>query len=170
MIERITKNCTLLVVTLLVLAGCEWGSKKDTGSSSATSDKLLVVNVLSPELYNDAHIAGSINVPLADLQNTAQKWDKNAAIIIYCSNYTCSASTGGARILKNSGFTNVSAYEGGMAQWHQLAQEDNTYAVEGPAKEDYLKVKVSAPSQPTAEDVTIISAQELRDKLRGNKN
>lgn len=169
MVEKITKKFGLFMVALSLLAGCNWsGSKED--KATAASSKILVVNVLDASLYNDAHIAGSINVPLADLQNAAQKWDKEVPVVIYCSNYTCSASAGGARILQGLGFKNVSAYEGGMAQWYQLSREDNTYGVEGPTKEDYLSVKVTPPSHEAAQDVKIITAQELREQLRSDKN
>lgn len=157
----------LLVAPFVFLAGCGWGGNTEEQKtvSAAATPKILVVNVLQKELYDDAHIAGSINVPLADLQKAAQKWDKEVPVVVYCSNYQCSASTGGARILKNLGFQKVAAYEGGMAEWYQLSREDKTYPVEGPAKEEYLSVKIAAPVQTTAEDVKIITAQELRDQL-----
>jgi rhodanese-related sulfurtransferase len=167
MVEKVIKKCVFLAVPLVFLAGCWGGAKNEQKTTNSQPDerKLLVVNVLDKALYDDAHIASSINVPLAELQATSQKWNKDTAIVIYCSNYTCSASSGGARMLKKLGFNNVSAYEGGMAEWYQLSREDNSYAVQGAAKQDYLGVKVPKPSESHS-DVKIITAQELRDQLR----
>lgn len=168
MIERIIKSCMVFMVPLVVMTGCNWGNKTEgeKPASSASTSKIIVINVLPKELYDDAHIPGSINVPLANLQNAAQTWNKEVPVVVYCSNYQCSASAGGARMLKNLGFKNVSAYEGGMAEWYQLSREDNSYTVEGPAKQEYLSVKIAAPAAPEHADVTTISAQSLRDQLR----
>ncbi|HLB41034.1 MAG TPA: rhodanese-like domain-containing protein, partial [Candidatus Babeliales bacterium] len=61
----------------LLLAGCGWA----TGSTN----QLLVINLLDPELYQDCHITGSVNVPFEQLENYAQKLSREREIIVYCS-------------------------------------------------------------------------------------
>lgn len=169
------KNRALLIsvvgFSLLILGGClssEKSGKKDgaaeVSSQTAPDNKLKVINVLEKKFYDDAHIAGSINVDYADLEKEAAGWDKDATIVVYCSNYACTASSGAARILTGLGFNDVRAYEGGMAEWYQLSKQDAAYAVEGPSKEDYLAMMVKKPSG-AAEGVKVITAEELKELL-----
>ena len=120
---------------------------------------LRVINVLSKDLYHDAHIAGSEHVDYGDLIHVAQKWNRDTPLVIYCSNYQCTASGQGAKELKKLGFTNVRAYEGGTAEWYQLGQSDPAYVVTGPAQQSYLTMVVRDPG--IFSDVEKITAQEL---------
>ncbi len=85
-----------------------------------TPDAPLVINVLNKELYDQCHIDGSINIPLAELSAQAQGWNKDVAIVVYCSSAECSASTRAALILINMGFTHVEVYPGGTKEWREL--------------------------------------------------
>lgn len=167
MIKQVAKILSLFVIAgLVVVSGCGWGEKKKDAqaSSVAPSSKIRVINVLEKNYFDDAHIAGSEHVPLADLKKVSQSWDKEVPVVVYCSNYRCSASSGGARVLKEAGFKEVYAYEGGMALWYQLAQKDPSYKFEGPAREEYLLTVVpEIPSQdPT---VSVITAEQLKGRL-----
>ncbi len=117
----------LLVTGLLFvgLPGC-WNKEKKDG--------LVVINVLDKELYDDCHIKDSINIPFEMIEEQAATIDKNAHIVIYCSNYQCSSSEYAARKLCDQGFCNVSVYEGGTAEWYQEG-----LPVEGSHKKAYLK-------------------------------
>ncbi len=121
--------------------------------------QLLVVNVLDSELYDDCHIEGSINVPFEQLEHFAQHLDRNMQIVLYCSNYKCTASVFGARVLKSMGFVHVWAYEAGMAGWYQ----EKLPSV-GPAKQAYLTME-NKPFEDESEKELIISTQELQKKL-----
>jgi len=136
--------------------------KKSQGS-------LIVVNVLDKKMYDDAHIKGSIHVDYSDLTKEAQKWDKNATVVIYCADYLCGASYSGAQQLAALGFKDVRAYEGGMAEWYQLHQKDSAYELEGPAQLGYLAVASKKPNvHHEGTQVKEISAQELRDLLKAS--
>jgi len=102
----------------------------------AGQKKLLVINVLSPDSFKDCHIKGSINVPLDKLEEYVQQEDRDIPIVVYCGSYQCTASDKAYRLLKNMGFKNLWAYEGGMAEWYQLG-----YACEGECKKEYLTQK-----------------------------
>lgn len=129
--------------------------------------KLLLVNVLDRDEFDDAHISGgkgvvSIHVPFADTEVAIRELPKNIPLVTYCSNYFCSACHTTAKQLLNAGFTNVKVFSGGMAEWYQLAQQEgNKYQFTGPAQRPYLKIRVKKPvSQEN--DLTIITAQELQ--------
>ena len=149
----------LAVFCLGVLAQCSRGEEKHAGADNIG---LYVINILDKPFYQDAHIKGSIHVPFMDLSEYAGKLDRNAEIVVYCSNYACSASGAAAQQLLDMGFTKVWAYEGGIAEWYQL-----NFPVEGPAEKEYLK----AENEKLATETTVpeISSQDLKNKMEQYK-
>ena len=143
----------LAIVFILFLSACSFGRKK--GNS-----ELLVVNVLDQEFYNDCHIKGSINVPFEQFEEFAKKLDKNTHLVVYCSNYQCTASFLGARMLKQMGFKNVWAYEAGMAGWYQ-----EKLPVDGSCKQPYLTMSNKPLVGEKESDVEIITTQDLQQKM-----
>lgn len=97
---------------------------------------LKVVNVLGKMLYNDCHIAGSINSPLRFLEEQAKSWNKHEEIVVYCACAECDASLKAYRLLTYLGFTNVWEYDEGIREWFQKGKP-----VEGPCKDSYLHTK-----------------------------
>jgi len=153
------------LVLVALMSGCNWfGAPKKT-ESVAVEPKVRVVNVLSKELFDDAHIKGSINADFMELATIAQDWDKSVPVVVYCSNYACTASGAAAQQLSKLGFTSVKAYEGGMAEWYQLRMQDPTYEIEGPAQQDYLSMVVPQPAEHTP-GVEVITAQDLKELLK----
>ncbi|HEX2978221.1 MAG TPA: rhodanese-like domain-containing protein [Candidatus Babeliales bacterium] len=147
----------VILVGIATLSACQW-----FGSSSHHEHKpsLVVVNVLDKQYYDDAHIAGSINVPLEELENYVQKnLGKDTEIVIYCGNYKCLASSEGAKMLTDLGYNHVWAYEGGTAEWKQLG-----FPINGAGKEVYLN-DLEKPEGMTHEGVNMITAQELKEKI-----
>jgi rhodanese-related sulfurtransferase len=143
------KLCILMVV---MLAGCIGEQQEPT---------LRVINVLDTALYNDAHIKGSIQVSMSDVENVAASWNRSVPVVVYCSNYFCTASGDVAKQLQTMGFEEVYAYEGGTAEWYQQG-----LPIEGPANESYLKIEIPAPEE---ESTLNISAERLQ-KMMKNAN
>lgn len=88
-----------------------------------------VVNVLNKEYYQKCHIVGSDSVPYNDLKKAAESWKKNEHIVVYCASKDCPLSGQARDLLIALGFTNVQAYEGGIAEWRALG-----HPVEGECK------------------------------------
>ena len=118
---------------------------------------LLVVNVLPKESYNDCHIIGSINVPLDTLKEYSHGLKRETPIVVYCASYVCSASRSAWHTLNEMGFSNVWAYEGGMAQWCQLG-----YPVEGSCAQEYFKIEHHKAEESHLQK---INAQDLKKKM-----
>ncbi len=139
------------LVSLIVLPGCEkpWGKKEEP--------KLLVVNVLNRDLYDDCHIPGSIQVDFMDVMDKAKEWSKSTKIVIYCANYACSASASAVQSLTKEGY-DAYEYAAGMAGWVQAG-----YPVVGPKQSSYLE----QPNEPHAKSAgfPIISTEELKQLL-----
>jgi rhodanese-related sulfurtransferase len=121
-----------------------------------TMPKLIVINALSKNYYDECHIEGSISVPLDKIESYAQKLDKKTPIVVYCASYSCPISEKAWRIFTALGFTTVWAYEGGIAEWNQ-----KKYPCVGSCQEDYL----SRQEKPPKRDVKTISAEELKKKM-----
>ncbi|UNE35735.1 rhodanese-like domain-containing protein [Vermiphilus pyriformis] len=144
---------------IIAIAGCK-------SSRYSCEPDLYVLNVLSKSLYDECHIKGSRHVSFDKLEEFAKSLDKNAEIVIYCSDYMCSASGLGCKKLIDMGFTKVYAYEGGMAEWYQ-----NGFPVEGsctkskPHSNSYLVKTNPKPLLDEKTSYPTISAQELRDKI-----
>jgi rhodanese-related sulfurtransferase len=142
----------MAVVSLLILSGCEFGKKKEKEPT------LLVVNVLAKELYDDCHIPGSIHVDFDKVSDVAKGWPKSATIVIYCANYSCTASASAARDLKAQGF-DAYEYAAGTAGWLQAG-----LPVVGRAESPYLHQANEQHSESMI-DVPIVSTEELKQLL-----
>lgn len=88
-----------------------------------------VINVLAKEYYQKCHIVGSDSVPYAELKKAAESWSKSDHIVVYCASKECPLSGQARDLLTALGFTNVQAYEGGIAEW-----QEKGYPVEGECK------------------------------------
>ena len=153
------------VVVVGLVAYSYWSTKQPKADI-----KLRIVNVLDKKYFDDAYIKGtnsveSINVPFTELEATVKNWDKTVPVVTYCANYQCTASGAAAKKLRELGFTDVWAYEGGTAEWYQLGKTDKEYAIEGPAKEGYLEMP-SKKSTEAEEGVQEITAAELQKKIK----
>ncbi|MFC1842485.1 rhodanese-like domain-containing protein [Candidatus Dependentiae bacterium] len=145
---------------LVVLSSC-WKDKevKTVGKMKG----LVVVNVLNKSVFDDCHIKGSIHIPFTKVKEDAPKMiDKDAEVVLYCSNYMCSASGAARKQLIGLGYKNVFVYEGGTAQWLQKG-----YPVNGSCKKTYLKVKI--PKPPHAQQDYMLTADQLKKKLEQSK-
>lgn len=152
-------TCGALAVSLYI------SQKKIAGGARCSCEvmkkNLVVINVLQKELYDDCHIAGSISIPFDRIEQDAQaSIDKDAEIVIYCSNYMCTASGMACKKLQHLGFRNVWAYEAGMAEWYQQG-----LPTQGPAKSAYLNRVLEQPKVHDP-DVRVITTQELAAKMR----
>lgn len=163
----IKKHSTFVIVFLAisVLPACDWFSQK-----ASVPVRLRLVNVLDSASFKDAHIKGngaveSINVQMQELAKRAGEWDKTVPVVAYCSNYFCMASGDAAEKLTELGFTDVYAYEAGMAEWYRLSLSDKSYEVEGPAEKPYLKITVKQPKKEP-ENIRVISSQELQKMIK----
>jgi rhodanese-related sulfurtransferase len=124
------------------------------------SKNLKVINVLNPEVYADAHIKGSMNVPLEELKDFALSTSKDTPIVVYCASYICPISAQAWHTLHELGFENVYAYEGGMNEWYHAK-----LPVVGACVMDYLKEPITEPSEHQETALQKISMHELKKMM-----
>jgi rhodanese-related sulfurtransferase len=86
-------------------------------------EDVLVIDVLPYDRYLEHHIPGSISVPLSEPgfvpRVERQTIGKEQPIVVYCASASCTASRDAAKALSEAGFTDVRAYEGGIAEWEE---------------------------------------------------
>lgn len=128
------------------------------------ANKLLLINVLDQDSYNDCHIPESINIPFNKLQEATREMEKDTEIIVYCASYECSASREAWHILDQAGFTNIWAYEGGVREWKQSGKP-----TQGACSAPYLIPKSGKPGV-TDSSIKTITLEQLEHKLKIRKS
>lgn len=151
------KIAKYIIFLLAILLGAYLGNRFLTKPTPQAAT-LYVINVLDKDEYEDCHIKGSVQVALEDVPTFVKDLNKQTELVIYCSNYWCSASGQVAQQLMNLGFKNVWAYEAGMAEWYQ-----QQLPVVGPCAASYLTKKIENPQQEI--HVPVITTQELKEKM-----
>lgn len=76
------------------------------------SSKFVLLDVRATNEYEDSHIEGAINIPVADLRKKHKDLNKEDVIIVICS--SGNRSSLGVSILSQHGFKNVYNVAGGM--------------------------------------------------------
>ncbi|MGC2310219.1 MAG: rhodanese-like domain-containing protein [Candidatus Babeliaceae bacterium] len=150
---------------LLVICGALLMLAFSCGKKEEQKPQLYILDVNSPEQYTDAHIKGAVHGDLSKIKAVVKEWDKSVPVVIYCSNYMCTASGSVAQQLKEMGFTNVRAYEGGIAEWYQLSKKNPEYVYEGPAQQEFLNIVMEKPVHEVEPDM-IIDAQDLQKLMK----
>jgi rhodanese-related sulfurtransferase len=88
---------------------------------------LTLVNTLGAEAFEKTKIPGAINVPLesSDFAARVEKkaGGKDKPVVVYCASQQCNSSEKAAQKLEAAGFTAVSRYTGGAADWQKEAGE-----------------------------------------------
>jgi uncharacterized membrane protein YdjX (TVP38/TMEM64 family)/rhodanese-related sulfurtransferase len=81
----------------------------------------IVLDVRGPDEFTGelGHIAGALNIPLADLQHRVGEIDqfKTGSIVLVCKTQMRSAKA--AALLEEAGFRDVSVLHGGMVEWRR---------------------------------------------------
>ena len=82
-----------------------------------------VVDVRNPGEVVDGMVPGAQHVPLARLLDRMDELDRDVPVVVYCANQQCNSSEEAAKKLEAAGFTDVSRYTGGAAEWQKEAEE-----------------------------------------------
>lgn len=83
-------------------------------------ETMTLIEVLSPESFEEFHLPGAINIPLGsdtfeDRVQAVAGHDEQ--VIVYCKDEACDASPKAAQRLEDLGYTNVLDYAAGKDDW-----------------------------------------------------
>jgi hydroxyacylglutathione hydrolase len=87
-------------------------SAEDLHEMVTGSEKFILLDVRAPLEFEDGHIEGAINIPVADLRERHAELKKKDATILICS--SGNRSSLGVSILRQHGFKNLYNVAGGM--------------------------------------------------------
>ncbi len=94
-------------------------TRDELWSSIESNQELTLVEALTQEEFDKGHIPGAIRISKDEVNERAPVLltDKNARIVVYCANLECNASPAVAGKLTSLGYTDVSDYKAGKADW-----------------------------------------------------
>lgn len=114
---------------LLFLEARDFGSRGQTLTPALLTQHVnkgaVLIDLRNAEHYKQGHITGAKNIPLQELKQQADSFNKEQEIVLYC--YRGAFSRSGMGTLKKAGFTQVSHLGGGMNSW----QQENLPVVKG---------------------------------------
>lgn len=79
----------------------------------------VLLEALPEKYYRDWHLPGAHHLPLDQVgaRAAAVITDKSTPVVVYCASHTCRNSHFAAAQLEGLGYTQVSVYAGGKADW-----------------------------------------------------
>jgi rhodanese-related sulfurtransferase len=107
-----------LILSMSTITREELKQKMDNG------EDFKLVNCLDEWMFRAKRIPGSIH--FESLKQALETLDPKEEVIVYCSNFGCTASVLVYQQLMDHGFQNLKHYAGGIADW-----EDAGYPLEG---------------------------------------
>ena len=84
-------------------------------SALGAPDAPQVLDVRTPQEWQQRHIAGSVNIPLSRLASRLNELPRNRPVVVHCAAGYRSSIAGS--LLQGAGFTRVAELAGGMAAW-----------------------------------------------------
>jgi rhodanese-related sulfurtransferase len=84
-------------------------------------EELVLVEALGPQYYEAEHLPGAINIPHTEVEALAPALlpDRDAQIVVYCSDGPCPNSGIASAKLTALGYTDVRDYHEGKAEWRE---------------------------------------------------
>jgi rhodanese-related sulfurtransferase len=104
--------------------GAGFRNVDSAGLLEAQKNGAEIVDVRTQGEYEMGHIKGAVNVPVDQLQSTAQSWDRNADYVLYCASGERSAA--GQNAMQSMGFKSVANLTGGIASWSGPLEKGTT--------------------------------------------
>ena len=84
-------------------------------------EELVLVEALGPQYYEAEHLPGAINIPHTEVDALAPALlpDRDAQIVVYCSDGPCPNSGIASARLTALGYADVRDYHEGKAEWRE---------------------------------------------------
>lgn len=93
----------ILVLSLVLMAGCSKVSDEDIlAGRKAVENGAMIIDVRSQKEYNEGHVKGSVNIPIAYVDRMFNSLPRDKELVVYCR--TGSRSAIAARLLREQGW------------------------------------------------------------------
>ncbi len=116
-------NKVLMILLMMVtLATQVWAAEKDISSRDAKSllDKnrnIYLLDVRTPQEYSQGKLAGSVLIPISELERRINEVPKNKTILVYCA--VGARSKPAANFLAKQGYKEVYNMTDGLVGWYR---------------------------------------------------
>lgn len=109
------KKIISLFIIMMMLTAC--GSKYQIIDSNKAMELIdngaIVIDVRTPEEFNESHIAGAVNIPLDEIETI--EYDLDDTLIIYCASGMRSVEA--IKKLIDLEYTSLYNLDGGLLNW-----------------------------------------------------
>ena len=179
--KRIVKLAVMMVLTATVLA---FGAEKEKETYTiVTSEEvkammdrkepgLVVIDVRTPEEFQEVHIKGAVSLPLPDLEknSSALTFSKDSKLLFYCNGFKCGMSHRAARLAWSLGYHDIYVLSEGMPVW-----EEKGFAIyTGPDYEKKIETIRISPQKLQSlmvarpNDITIVDVRDPKEYAEGH--
>ena len=116
---RIAFFLTLVALTasLCFAAGAANITSSQARAVIAKNPKMVLLDVRTPEEYRQAHLRGSLLIPLGELNRRVQEIPRDRAVLVYCA--VGARSVSAASFLTSKGYREVYNMSDGLVGWYK---------------------------------------------------
>lgn len=120
-------------------------SAQDLHDTVTGTSSIVLVDVRAPLEFEDGHISGAINIPVADLRTRYTELEPDKPTFVMCSSGNRSSLA--ASILKQHGFREVHNVAGGMTGYSTAGYARQCDVCENPHGSRFFAVTLAAPAR-----------------------
>lgn len=113
----VSLSLIVLTVSLCLAAGTVNINSVQANSMLAKNRKIVLLDVRTPDEYRQAHLSGSLLIPLGDLAGRLKEIPRDRPVLIYCA--VGSRSNVAANILLSNGYREVYNMVDGVVGWYK---------------------------------------------------
>ena len=116
------KKIVLMLLMILMVVTQVWAAEKDITSSDAKAlldrnKTVFLLDVRTPQEYSQARLAGSVLIPVNELERRINEIPKNRPVLVYCAVGARSKPVAG--FLARQGYKDVYHMTDGIVGWYR---------------------------------------------------
>lgn len=116
------KKVMLVLLMLVTLVSQVWAAEKDVTSRDAKAlldrnKNIYLLDVRTPQEYSQGKLAGSVLIPISELQQRLREVPRNKTILVYCA--VGARSKPAANFLAHQGYKDVYNMTDGLVGWYR---------------------------------------------------
>jgi rhodanese-related sulfurtransferase len=119
---KIMKKIVLFILVILMAATQVLGAEKDIVSRDAkllldTNKNIFLLDVRTPQEYSQGRLAGSVLIPIDELERRTNEVPRNKTVLVYCA--VGSRSSIAKDVLTRHGFKDILNMSDGIVGWYR---------------------------------------------------
>lgn len=116
------KNILLTLLMIAMTVTQVWSAERDISSRDArllldSNKSIYLLDVRTPQEYSQGKLAGSVLIPIGELERRIREVPKNRTIVVYCA--VGSRSKPVATFLARQGYKDVYNVTDGIVGWYR---------------------------------------------------